>query len=212
MALIGLSRVSMALVAALWTTNAVAEIKEYKIDRTHSFIGFEISHWGFSQTVGRFNDYGGRVVVDEDNPTRSTINVTITARSVDTGFEPRDEFVRRAEFLDVAKFPTMTFKSTKVEIVADRRSGRLTGELTLRGVTRPVTFDFAVTRIGNAPHPDYKNVAMAGFRASAQIKRSDFGMTFATPAVGDAVDLTFHLEIVHCVGESAQAPSCTLSY
>jgi polyisoprenoid-binding protein YceI len=195
----------------LSASSAAAEIKEFKLDRTHSFIGFEIDHWGFSRTVGRFNDYAGRVLIDDDNPSNSTVEVVIKTASLDTGFASRDEYVRKAEFLDVARFPTMVFRSISAEVAPDRRRGRLVGDLTLHGVTKPVTIAFELVKTGRAPHPDYRNVEMAGLRASAQIKRSDFGMTFAIPGVGDIVDLTFHLEIVRCVGEGAQAPSCRLS-
>ncbi|MGH6816725.1 MAG: YceI family protein [Hyphomicrobiaceae bacterium] len=199
---------ALAAAMALWGPSVLAQPKEFQIDRSHSSINFEIDHWGFARVAGRFNDFSGKVVLDEADLAKAAIELTVKADSIDTNHKARDQHLRTADFFDAAKFPAIVFKSTKVELIADRKGGKLTGDLTLHGVTKPVTLDFKLTKEGNAPHPAYKNLRMAAFQVTGQIKRSEFDMKFGIPAVGDAVDLKFHIDIIHCVGEAVEAPSC----
>jgi len=193
---------------ALWVPAVSAAPKEFKIDRSHSSINFEIDHFGFSRTVGRFNDYTGKVMLDEADPAKSTVELIIKTESVDTNHKVRDDHLRNADFFDAAKFPTLTFMSTQVALAADKMSGKVTGNLNLRGVTRPVTLDFKLLKDGTLPVPAFENIRIAAFVATGQIKRSEFGMTIGIPAVGDAVDLKIYVDIVDCAGEAAQSPLC----
>lgn len=186
---------------------AFAEPVNLKLDRSHIYIGFQVTHIGFSTVHGRFNDATGEVAFDKDKPEASAVSATIQTKSVDTNFEARDKHLRTADFFDSEKFPTMTFKSTKVEKTGEN-TGRMTGELTLLGVTKPVTLDVKFTRIAEHPFPAYKKVLTAGFSARGKIKRSEFGMTKFIPALSDEIELLIDVEAVRCEGEAAESPSC----
>lgn len=199
----------LTVAIGLGATAALAQPKEFRLDRSHSYIGFEINHFGFSRTVGRFNDYSGKILIDEADPARSAVEVDVKTASIDTNHEARDGHLRSADFFNVDQFPSMIFKSTGIQMTGDRE-GKVTGNLTLLGVTKPVTLDFFWTKDGTVPIPAYKNVRTIGFMATGQIKRSEFGMdTFVGEPIGDEVDLKINFDAVHCVGEAAQAPSCT---
>ena len=192
---------------ALGALPAFAEPVNLKLDRSHLYIGFQVSHIGYSTVHGRFNDATGELTFDKDKPEASAVSATIQTKSVDTNFEARDKHLRTADFFDAEKFPTMSFKSTKIEKTGES-TGRLTGELTLLGVTKPVTLDVTFTRIAEHPFPAYKKVLTAGFSARGKIKRSDFGMTKFIPALGDEIVLMIDVEAVRCEGEAAESPSC----
>lgn len=200
---------SLLLAAGLACTAlpALAEPVKLKLDRSHIHVGFLVSHIGYSTVHGRFNEATGDIVFDKDKPEASSVSVTIPTRSVDTNFEARDKHLRNADFFDVEKHPTMTFKSTKIEKTGEN-TGRITGDLTLLGVTRPVTLEVKFTRMAEHPFPAYKKVLTAGFSARGKIKRSEFGMTKFAPALGDEIDLVIDVEAVRCEGEAAESPSC----
>ncbi|HEX2890875.1 YceI family protein [Vineibacter terrae] len=186
---------------------ALADPVKLKLDRSHIYVGFQVGHIGFSTVHGRFNDAAGEITFDKDKPETSTVSATIQTKSVDTNDEARDKHLRTADFFDAEKFPTMTFKSTKIEKTGEA-TGRMTGELTVLGVTKPVTLDVTFTRMAEHPFPAYKKVLTAGFSARGKIKRSDFGMTKFVPAVGDEIVLLIDVEAVRCEGEAAESPSC----
>jgi len=169
-------------VAGIWT-----------IDPMHSEIGFSARHLMVSKVRGKFTRFGGEIETGE-RPEDSRVTATIDLDSVDTGAPDRDEHLRSADFFEVATHPTMTYRSTGVRV--DRDDGyALEGELTLKGVTRSVSLQLEVGGFG----PDPFGGVRAGFTASGEIRRSDFGVAFnpVTEAggvvVGDKVQL--HLEI-----------------
>ena len=192
---------------ALVALPAFADPVKLKLDRSHLYVGFQVGHIGYSTVHGRFNEANGEIVFDKDKPEASMVSVTIPTMSVDTNFEARDKHLRTADFFDVEKFPTMIFKSTKVEKTGDN-SGRITGELTLLGVSKPVTLDVKFMKLAEHPFPAYKKVLTAGFSARGKVKRSEFGMTKFVPAISDEIDLLIDVEAVRCEGEAAEAPSC----
>ncbi|MCF8470064.1 MAG: YceI family protein [Parvibaculum sp.] len=182
-----------AITAALafLATPALAETDTYQIDTSHTYVGFEVNHLGFSTTYGRFNDVSGTIELDEADPEKSSVDVKIVPASIDTGHEKRDEHVRGPDFLDVETYPAMSFKSTRIERTGET-TGKITGDLTMHGVTKPVTLDATLNSMG--AYPMGENVTAAGFSASATIKRSDFGMDKWTPMIGDEIPVTISLE------------------
>ncbi|TVR99770.1 MAG: polyisoprenoid-binding protein [Rhodospirillales bacterium] len=174
-----------ALMAA---TGALAE--NYVFDKAHTRILFFVNHLGFSEMPGRFHEFDGGFTFDPDNPEASTLEVTIQTASVDMDHDGLNEHLRTDDFFDVANHPTMTFRSTDVEVTGEN-TGRITGDLTLLGVTRPVVMDVTFNKAG--PHPVNDNF-IAGFSGTASLSRSDFGMTYLVPAIGDTVDIRLSVE------------------
>lgn len=163
----------------------------YKIDETHAHAAFSVTHLGFSTTYGQFKAIEGTFEFDEAAPEKSIVDVTIQTNSVDTANDARDEHVRGADFFDVEKFPTMTFKSTGVEVTGEN-TGNLTGDLTLLGVTKPVTLAVTFNKAG--PHPFKKEITVAGFNATGELDRTDFGMNYASPVIGNTIPLIISVE------------------
>ncbi len=143
----------------------------YRIDTAHSAVEFLARHLMIAKVRGRFNSFSGTVEIGED-PLGSRAEVSIDAASVDTDEEARDKHLRSADFLDVENYPTLEFRSTEVERVGG--SWRLSGDLTVHGVTRPVTLEVEFEGGGTSPWGDQR----IGFSASTEIDREDFGLTY----------------------------------
>jgi polyisoprenoid-binding protein YceI len=176
---------------ALALTAGGAHAATYNIDPAHTYPHFAISHLGFSTTLGRFNSTKGKIEIDLDKKT-GAVEVVIDAASVDTGFAKRDEHLRSPDFLNANEFPDIKYKSTKVTFTGDA-TATVEGELTMMGVTKPVTLN--VTQFKCGEHPMNKK-QVCGFDANAAIKRSDYGIKFGLPAIGDDMKLTFQIESV----------------
>lgn len=161
----------------------------YTVDPAHTFPNFEINHLGFSTMHGRFGATNGKITLDTAAKSGS-IDITIDATSIDTGHAKRDTHLKSDEFFNVAKFPTLAYKSSKLKFNGDKLSGA-DGELTMLGVTKPVSL--AVTAFNCGPHPMNKK-PMCGANATATIKRSDFGLSTYVPAVGDEVKISIEVE------------------
>ena len=166
----------------------------YRIDKAHSEAAFQVRHL-LTKVRGRFSDFEGEIDYDEENPEQSSVNVTIQAASVDTGERDRDPHLRSADFFDVEKFPTLTFRSTRVT----RRSSEsfdVTGDLTIHGITRPVTLSTAL--LGKARDP-WGNERVA-FEAETTINRKDFGLLWNAALetggflVGDEVRISLSVQ------------------
>ena len=169
---------------------SAAKSVKYAFDPAHTQIIFAANHLGFSFSHGRFMKFDGSFTFDPAAPEASGIDVTVDSSSIDMGSAKWDEHMKNADFLNVEKFPNMAFKSTKVEKTGEK-TGKVTGDFTLLGVTKPVTLE--VTYNGSGVHP-YSNNHIAGFSASGTIKRSEFGMAANIPAVGDDVFLIIQVE------------------
>jgi len=180
----------LAFALLLATGSAAAAPVRYDLDPNHTRIDFSWTHFGFSHPMGRFDRFDGDFRFDPADPTKSSVTVTIPIDSIDTGVAKLDAHLKTDEFFDVAKYPTATFKSTRVE-----RNGehglKVTGDLTLHGVTKPVVLDVTVNKVGR--HPMAGRDA-AGFDASATIKRSDFGISNYVPNVSDEIRLSISTE------------------
>lgn len=181
------------LAAALLTalvSPAFAAPTQYTIDPNHSQVRFQWSHFGFSNVQARFDTLSGTFTYDPDNVAGSSVEVTIDVNSVDSGVDDLDEHLKGGDFFDTAKFGTATFKSTKV---SEEAEGKLNveGDLTFHGVTKPVTLDVTVNKIG--AHPMSKKPS-AGFDATASLKRSDFGVGQYVPNVSDEIQVSITVE------------------
>lgn len=161
---------------------------DYKIDPAHSFVQFKIYHLGYSWLNGRFNTIDGDFVWDPKQPDSAVVEVDIDTASVDTNHAERDKHVRSDDFLNVKKFPTATFKSVKYR--GDDAGGPLDGELTLHGVTKPVTIEVDVIAEGKDPWGGYR----AGFAGAVTLKRSEFGITYDLGPKSDEMQMELFLE------------------
>jgi polyisoprenoid-binding protein YceI len=176
----------------------------WNIDATHSGINFSIRHMVVSKVRGRFARFSGSVALDEGDLTRSVIEATIDASSIDTGTPQRDEHLRSPDFFDAARFPELRFRSTRIERLADDRY-RMTGDLTVRDVTRPVSLE---VEYGGRARDPWGN-ERAGFIATASLDRKEFGLRWnqALEAggvlVGDRVDIELEIQAVRAAAAQA---------
>jgi polyisoprenoid-binding protein YceI len=187
----------LSAVAALALLPSLASAATaFQIDGSHSTVGFSVRHLVIAQVRGQFTSVAGTVALDERDLTKSTVEATIDAASVDTRVADRDNHLRSPDFFDVAKYPAITFKSTKIS-KAGKDAYQVTGDLTIHGVTRPVTLETTVT-------PEVKGMygeTRRGISATTKISRKEFGLTWnkvveAGPAVGDEVAISLDLEAV----------------
>lgn len=177
-----------AIALAFTGASAFAAPVTYEIEPTHTSVTFTWDHAnGLSRMNGKFMNAVGTVVLDEANPAASKIDVSFAIDGINTGVAALDNHLKTADFFDAAKYPTATFKSTKVEVTG-AKTAKVTGDLTLHGVTKPVTLDVTLNKITD----DKKK---AGFNAKGTIKRSEFGITRAIPAVSDEIDLEISTEL-----------------
>ena len=186
-------RLFTALIAGvlLAGSTAFAQSSTWTIDKNHSQINFEIRHAAVSNVRGSISNITGTVVWDEKNLAKASVEATIDTNTVSTNNDARDKHLKSAEFFNVEKFPTMTFKSTSVT----RANGKLQviGDLTLAGVTKPVTLDVDGP---TAPVKGMKGGLVTGFSATGTIKRADFnfGQKYTAPILGDDVKFTIDVE------------------
>jgi len=159
----------------------------YKLEKNHAKLNWSTSHFGFSTYSGQFTGFDMTATLDPVNPTRSSLYATVNMNSVDTRNDRLDAHLKNADFFETAKFGTATFRSTRVERTGPT-TARVTGNLTMRGVTRPLTLDVRFNRAGENP---LSKAYTVGFDATAVIKRSLWGVNYALPAVGDDVRLEF---------------------
>lgn len=177
--------------ASAFATSAFAAPESYSVEPNHTYANFSYSHMGLSTQISKFNKASGTIVYDKAAKTGS-VDVTIDMKSVDTGSNAFNSHIQNADFLDTEKFPTATFKSTKVVFEGEAPS-TIEGNLTIKGVTKPVVLK--VSHFANMAHPMMKKDAI-GANASTQIKRSDFGAGKYAPLVGDEVTITISLEAI----------------
>ena len=187
-----IAKLSAALiVSATAATAAFAAPETYNIDPTHTFPNFSYSHFGMSTQVSKFDKTTGTVTLDKAART-GAVDITIDMTSVNPGYATFNEHIQGEDFLDTAKYPTATFKSTKVVFKGDKPVS-ITGDLTLKGVTKPVTLK--VNHYVAMPHPMLKKDAI-GANATTTIKRTEFNAGKYAPNVGDEVTITVSLEAI----------------
>lgn len=176
-------------IAATLSTAAFAAPETYTIEGTHTFPRFEYSHFGYSTQLSRFDKTTGSITLDKAARTGS-VDVTIDTTSVNTGYPLFNQHIQGEDFFDTAKYPTITYKSTKVNFDGDKPA-TIEGNLTVKGITKPVTL--TVTSFHCMPHPMLKKDA-CGANATATIKRSEFNAGKYAPYVADDVKLTIAVE------------------
>lgn len=162
----------------------------YRLDPHHTMVLFSWNHFGYSNPTADIGLGEGRIVFDEQDPARSSVEVTLPLARLDTHVAALDTHLKKADFFDAAKYPLITFKSSKVEPLGEHKF-RVTGDLTVHGVTRPVVLDATLNKVG--PHPMSK-VQSIGFDATATLKRSDFGVGAYVPNVSDEVHVRITTE------------------
>lgn len=187
----------IVLAASLALAAAPLCATTYTIEPDYTQGVFRWSHLGFSNPAAQFSQGQGRLEFDPVNPTRASVQVTIPLSSLNTGVPALDEHLRSEDFFEVAKFPTATFRSTKVEQGAGKDRLRVTGELNLHGITRPVTLDVTVLKVGSNPRTQLSTV---GFEATATLKRSDFGLGAFVPQVSDEIRMQITSQGVEAKG------------
>ena len=187
-----LSKLTAALIlAAVAAAPALAAPETFVVDSNHSFPSFSYNHLGYSIQMSRFDKATGTVTLDKAAKT-AAVDIVIDTKSVNTGSAAFNEHIQGEDFLDTAKHPTATFKSTKVVVEGDKPVS-IDGNLTLKGVTRPVTLK--VNGFHAMPHPMLKKDAI-GANARTKVKRTDFNMGKNVPYVGDEVTIDIALEAV----------------
>ena len=186
-----LAIVAAASVLGAFSTSAFAAPETFNVEPTHTYPRFEYSHFGYSNQQQRFDKTSGKIVLDRTAQTGS-VDVTIDATSVNTGYALFNQHIQAEDYFDTAKFPTITFKSTKVKFEGGKPVA-VDGNLTIKGVTRPVTL--TVASFHSMPHPMLKKDAI-GANAVARIKRSEFNMGKYAPNVGDEVTIDIGLEAI----------------
>src|SRR5262245_2072933 len=183
------TRLLLVALAVAWAGPPFAAAADtYAVGPGHSSFTFRVSHLGISDVHGRFNDFSGTFTVDKDAPGKSSFALSIKVTSIDTAVKKRDDHLRSADFFDVKAHPTMTFKSTAVKAVAG--GYQVTGDLTMHGVKKSVTFTLKGGKTAEFP----KGTHRIGFTTALTLKRSDFGMKSLLPAVGDEVHITIGME------------------
>jgi polyisoprenoid-binding protein YceI len=181
---------SALLLAGTFSAQAhAAEV--FNVDPTHTQTLFSINHLGYSTVSGNFHDIKGTVQLDNSDLSKSSLDVTIGTGSIDTGVAARDANLRTPTFFNVDKFPTMTFKSTRV-VVTGKGAADVEGTLTLLGVSKPVTLHATVNR--EAADQMRRDAVVVGVTAHGTLKRSDFGMKAYLPNLGDEVQLAINFE------------------
>lgn len=185
-------RISMPVlaVACMLGATAFAQTQTWNIDPMHSAAHFSVRHGGISTVRGSFAKISGNVQYDPSAPAKTVVEASIDAASIDTGVAPRDNDLRGDSFFDVAKYPTLTFKSKRVEAPAAGKM-KITGDLTIHGVTKEVVLDVD----GPEVQKDPKGHQHMGATATTKINRKDFGVSGAAMMVGDEVPITIDLEL-----------------
>lgn len=177
----------LAIMFISWAASA----DTYKIDPVHSSVIFKINHMGFSNVYGIFNDAEGKFTIDEAKPEKSSVEIMVKAENANTFNKKRDEHIQSPDFFNVKQFPQISFKSKSVK-KTDATHYEVAGDLTLHGVTKPLTFTFNRFNTGKDP----MGLTRTGGETSFKIKRSDFNMSFmAGPGkLGDEVDMIISVE------------------
>ncbi len=178
----------LALAAALTLATAPVFAASYTLDPNHTQVVFSWNHFGFSNPSAQFGKIEGTLEFDQAHPTNSSVKVTIPLASINTNVPDLDKHLQKPDFFDSAQFPDATFQSTKVEKGAAKDKLKVTGDLTLHGVTKPVVLNVTINKVGEQA---MRKAQAAGFDATTTLKRSDFGIKTYVPMVSD--DIKIHI-------------------
>ncbi len=164
----------------------------YELENTHGYITFSYDHLGFSTPHVGFNSFDVELTANIDNPAESSVNVTIDASSIDSRVDEFDKHLNGTEYFDTANHPEITFASTEMVATGDNTFD-VTGNLTIKGVTKPVTLNATINKVGNHP---MRNIPTIGLSASGTLSRSAWGLGKYAPVVGDEVTLFITVELI----------------
>ncbi|KAA0923088.1 polyisoprenoid-binding protein [Psychrobacter sp. ANT_H56B] len=177
---------------AMTTLASAALPTQWQLDDAHTRVGFSVNHLGFSTTMGHFNDVKGMVNYNIKAPNKANMNFTIVTDSIDTNWDARDTHLKKDEFFNVAKYPTMTFKSTNITF-KNPQQATVTGDFTLLGQTKPLTLDVTLNKIANSP---MTKEPVIGFRATGIIDRAAYGMTAFASGITTEVPIQIDGELI----------------
>ena len=177
---------------AITTLASAALPTQWQLDDSHTRVGFSVNHLGFSTTMGHFNDVKGMVNYDIKAPNKANMNFTIATASIDTNWDARDAHLKKEEFFNVAKYPTMTFKSTEVTFTNPQQA-KVTGDFTMLGQTKPLTLNVTLNKIANSP---LTKEPVVGFRATGNIDRAAYGMTAFASGITTEVPIQIDGELI----------------
>lgn len=166
------------------------EIKKYKLDPTHTNIVWMGDHLGFSKSLGQFFDFEGYITLNFEHPAKSSAEVTIQTASISTGLPKFDDHLKNEDFFDVEKHPEAKFVSNNVEVTGEN-TAKLHGDLTMLGITKPLTLDVTLNKTGSNP---YSGNETAGFSVRGTIIRSQYGMDYGLPYISNEVPLLIEAE------------------
>ncbi|MGR3977947.1 polyisoprenoid-binding protein [Acinetobacter sp. 1207_04] len=181
---------ALGLAVASIATISVAKPVDYTIDPTHTATVFTWNHFGFSTPSANFSDIQGIISVDNAKPVNSAVNVTIPLSSLNTNVKALDDHLKNADFFDAEKYPNITFKSTKVQALGQNKY-KITGDLTVKNVTKPVVLDAVLNKQGVHPMTKAESI---GFNATTSFDRSAFGVGAYVPNVGDKITVNITTE------------------
>lgn len=181
---------TLGLAVASVATFTVAKPVDYTIDPTHTATVFNWNHFGFSTPSANFSDIQGTISVDNAKPANSSVNVTIPLASLNTNVKALDDHLKTPDFFDAAKYPNITFKSTKVQSLGNSKY-KITGNLTVKDVTKPVVLDAVLNKQGEHPMTKAQSI---GFNATTSFDRSAFGVGAYVPNVGDKITVNITTE------------------
>ena len=181
---------ALGLAVASIATISVAKPVDYTIDPTHTATVFTWNHYGFSTPSANFSDIQGTISVDNAKPVNSAVNVTIPLSSLNTNVKALDDHLKNADFFDAEKYPNITFKSTKVQALGQNKY-KITGDLTVKNVTKPVVLDAVLNKQGVHPMTKAESI---GFNATTSFDRSAFGVGAYVPNVGDKITVNITTE------------------
>jgi len=181
----------IAAALAFGATGAFAAPEAYTLDPSHSQVVFSYNHLGFSTTYGMFSGFEGEIMFDAENPAASSVNVSMPVMSMFTGWEKREEHFMSDDFFGASEGDMVTFTSTGIEVTGDN-AAKITGDLTMNGVTKSVVLDTSLNQKADA-HP-MNNKPWLGFDATTTLLRSDFGVDKFAPYVSDEVEVKISIE------------------
>lgn len=174
----------------LFSTSLISTADEYVLDPVHTQIIFFADHLGFSKSQGKFVSFDGHFSFDPDEPGSASTEIVINTASIEMNDADWNAHMKNEDFFNVEKYPTMTFKSTKIDVLS-KHHAKVHGELTMIGHTEPVTLDVVHNKSANHP---FSGKYTAGFSATTSIKRSLFGMNYGLPALGDDIEVRIEVE------------------
>jgi len=191
-----IARTAFAVTLFGLALNASAELADmpsgdYSLDKSHGYITYTYSHLGFSTPHVGFRSFDLDLALDSENPENSEVNVIIDATSIDSRVDAFNGHLNGPNFFDTANYPTITFKSTSIEMLEDDKL-KVTGDLTIKGITKPVTLDTTILKAANHP---MRKIPTIGIEAEAKVSRSDWGLTRSVPNVGDEISIFISAEL-----------------